>query len=496
MSIQIELTQLPLPHIEFGSPGNFSDPKTGLTQAGPFDLRFGAARKTYVIVGLVGTSEMVKTGKRWLEQCRNMIPSEIKGSTQYMDFPGFEPVFRKSLVLGKQWTVEIDDNKLGFALAKDSKTRFEEVLDLYAQGVERLADNTENRPDIVICCLPSAVVQDCWSISRSLTSRQRRLIKKQQAERDQGQLVLPFDNWDVEETEVDLLNRDFRRALKARAMKFRMPIQIATNNLFTDLPTNQDTATRAWNMSVGLYYKAGGIPWRFQAEGPETCFVGISFHHMKTSQHHFVYSSLAQAFSTFGDGFALRGDSIAWNENQGRNVHLKEDQASKLACRVLQEYRERTGGNPQRVVLHKTSRFDEVEREGFRRAFHEVPIVELINIMPTSFRILKYGTYPPRRGLLCTVNKTTTYLFTTGYMPEWRTYPGPHIPAPVRLVSNDGADLHRVASDILGLARMNWNTASINNAHPVTLFFSRRVGGIMAEVGEDQQPLPSFRYYM
>ncbi len=81
-------------------------------------------------------------------------------------------------------------------------------------------------------------------------------------------------------------------------------------------------------------------------------------------------------------------------------------------------------------------------------------------------------------------------------MPEWRTYPGPHIPAPVRLVSNDGADLHRVASDILGLARMNWNTASINNAHPVTLFFSRRVGGIMAEVGEDQQPLPSFRYYM
>ena len=71
MSIQIELTQLPMPPIEFGSPGSFSDPKTGLTEAGPFDFRFGGARKTRVRVGLVGTAQMVKKGKRWLERCCN-----------------------------------------------------------------------------------------------------------------------------------------------------------------------------------------------------------------------------------------------------------------------------------------------------------------------------------------------------------------------------------------------------------------------------------------
>ena len=63
MSIQIELAQLPQPHIEFGSPGTFSDPKTGLAEAGPFDLRFGAAHKTQIRIGLVGTAEMVKKGK-------------------------------------------------------------------------------------------------------------------------------------------------------------------------------------------------------------------------------------------------------------------------------------------------------------------------------------------------------------------------------------------------------------------------------------------------
>ena len=183
---------------------------------------------------------------------------------------------------------------------------------------------------------------------------------------------------------------------------------------------------------------------------------------------------------------------------RGREVHLTTDQASNLADRVLQEYREQTGGNPQRVVLHKTSRFNDTEQEGFQHAFHDIPLVELIhmNIRPTLFRLLKYGTYPPRRGLLCTVNKTATYLFTTGYMPEWETYPGPHIPVPVKLMSDDEVDMHQAASDILGLTRMNWNTASISSGLPVTLFFSRRVGGIMAEVGEKQEPLPSFRYYM
>ena len=493
MSINIELVELPIPQTEFGAPMISSDPKIGLTQAGPFDLRFGTAQKRELRVGFVGNAELLKNGTRWLERCCAPIPSDIKGSMQYPDFPGFESIFRASLLMNEQWIIEIGDDKLDTALSKNNaKSRFEAVLDLYTSSIEELANTPNIRPDIVICSLPDSVVQTCWSISKSLTSRQRNLIKKRQAAREQGQLSL----WDIEETETDLLNRNFRRALKARAMKFDIPIQIATNNLFEDMDTNQDAATRAWNMSVGLYYKGGGIPWRFKATGPETCFVGISFHHLRTPAKHLVYSSLAQAFSSRGEGFALRGESIPWEEKQGRNVHLTAEQATKLAGQVLQEYREQTGGNPKRVVLHKTSRFDDSEQEGFRHGFRDIPIVELINIMPTQFRLLTYGAYPPRRGTLCTVNETTTYLFITGYMPEWRTYPGPHIPAPVKLVSDNNVDMPQVAADILGLARMNWNTASMSSGYPVTLYFSRRVGGIMAEVGENEQPHPSFRYYI
>ena len=495
MLIQMELNQLPPPEIEFGSPGIFTDLKVGLTEAGPFDLRFGAAHKKEIRVGLVGNAGILKQAQQWLKRCQAHIPSELdtEGSTQYKAFPGFEPIFRASLVVNGQWTEVIRDNALVAALSKKNPSRFEAVLALYANAAEKLADNTNIPPDVVICCLPDEVVQTCSSISKSLTSQQRKLIKRRQTEREQGQLIL-FDG--IEETETDLLNRDFRRALKARTMKFRMPIQIGTSRLFEDQDTNQDAATRAWNMSVALYYKAGGIPWRYKTTAPETCFVGISFHHLRTPTKHIVYASLAQAFSSRGEGFALRGEPILWKEEQGRNVHLTAEQATKLAGQVLQEYSEQTGGNPKRVVLHKTSKFDDSEQEGFRHGFRDIPIVELINIMPTQFRLLTYGAYPPTRGTFCTVNKTATYLFTTGYMPEWRTYPGPHIPAPVQLVSDDNVDMHQVAADILGLARMNWNTASMSNGHPVTLYFSRRVGGIMAEVGENEQPHPSFRYYI
>src|SRR5258708_30841725 len=96
-----------------------------------------------------------------------------------------------------------------------------------------------------------------------------------------GQLTL-FEEEIGEEAPEDLLFRDFRRALKARAMLYRIPIQIGTMNLFLDSDTNQDPATRAWNASLTLFYKAGCNPWRLKTDATETCFVDISFHHMRT----------------------------------------------------------------------------------------------------------------------------------------------------------------------------------------------------------------------
>lgn len=499
MAIDLNLMEIPPPVLEFGGPGEFFDPKTGLREAGPFDVRFGAGHVSQVKVGFVGPVDVVRRATRWLERCRGHIPSGMESKAQYPDYPGFGRVFRAELVSDSRWQFVFDGEPDPLTLAmhiRNEDVQFAKVIDLYARGIEYLASrDLVPRPDVVVCCIPEQL--QGYTVQKEVSAEERKAARAIERDRMQGQLGL-FDNMEVEEQEEDLLFRDFRRALKARAMRAGVPIQLGTDRLFLDEQADQDPATRAWNSTVALYYKAGGIPWRLRTEGPETCFVGVSFHHFKTTERHLVRSSIAQAFSSDGEGFALRGESVPWDERQGRNVHLTRAQALRLGSSILAEYESRTGAPPRRIVLHKTSRFDRAEQEGFDEAFRSVPIVELINIMSTQFRLVRHGAYPPRRGTLCRVNGEAAYLFTTGYMPSIGTYPGGHIPAPARIESRNTLDVERASVDIMGLTRMNWNTASITNGQPVTLLFARRVGGIMAEwtLLEDRDPPSSFRYYM
>ena len=207
-----------------------------------------------------------------------------------------------------------------------------------------------------------------------------------------------------------------------------------------------------------------------------------------------MYSSLAQAFSSEGEGFALKGESVP-RSSDSRIPYLTAEQAHSLGRRVLVEYRDRTGKDPARLVLHKTTRFTPEERTGFLRTFGEIPIVEFVNLGPSDFRLVQRQAYPPKRGTLCRINEDATYLFTTGYIEEWQTYPGVHVPVPLRITTDQDTDLLRAATDVLSLARMNWNTAFDTTGAPITLRFAREVGGIMAEVGQ-REPSPSYRFYM
>jgi hypothetical protein len=329
----------------------------------------------------------------------------------------------------------------------------------------------------------------------------KKTLRRRLWERESGQsslIELDPSAWSIE-TVADpdpetLLVRDFRRTLKARAMTARLPIQIATESFWIDSQRNEDPATRAWNASVALYYKAGGVPWRVRPRIDGSCFVGISFHHLRTTHRDVVYSSLAQAFSSEGDGFALRGDALPW-ESTSRQTRLAREHAQDLATRVLLAYRDRAGRDPLRVVVHKTSRFTDDERAGLAAALDMVPVLELVTLRSSQIRLLRRGTYPPHRGTYCTIGNTS-HLFTCGYISDYRTYPGPHIPVPIEIVSDTKTEPAGTAQDVLALTKMNWNSAKSFMAFPITLNFAQRVGGIMSEVPPDLDPHPSLRFYM
>jgi hypothetical protein len=495
MATDINIIQLEDPNLEFGGPGSFLDPKEGLKQGGPFDLRFGNARHDRINVGFVGTKDMLHTATSWFNRCKSIIPSQMPNQAQHPYFLGFKKIFHSELLFNDKWNYLIEEASISNALAllKKSDT-FKKVLEIYATGFEHLSKSEVTKPDVIVCCLSDEIIKKCWSV----TNEKVKSEDKKKARTLSSQLSLfselrPEDT--IEEQEEDILTRDFRRALKAKAMHFGIPIQIGTNRLFTDTSKSQDASIRAWNSSIALYYKAGGIPWRLRKERIETCYVGISFHHLYTTHNtHLVRSCIAQAFSSEGEGFAIRGVNVPWTKEQGRNVHLTEEQTYHLGEKILEEYRYRTGGTPLRIVLHKSTEFNEVEKKGLYASLNNVPIVELVHISPTEFRLVRFGEYPTKRGTLCIINNSTAYLFTTGFMPELKTYPGPHIPVPVK-ITTDGTDVLQACRDIMALSRMNWNTGSTTSGHPVTLLFSRRVGGIMAEFG-DTTPPSSFRFYL
>ena len=499
MAIELSIVELAPPRLQFGGASMHTDPKAGLLAAGPFDLRFGSARKDHVHVGIIGPAEQVEVARRWLDRCTRELPVMGEPNLLKKPFPGFAEAFHKTLVVPEGSAIALTSDthdELGRALQGEAYAAFQRVIDLYSDAHARLASRDLNRPDVVLMCIPDAVLSKVSSVERTATEGERDRAKALRRARENRQLDL-FDVLDeVEQTPEDFLRRDLRLAMKARALRNRLPIQLVTGALLNDTARNQDPATRAWNFAVGVYYKAGGVPWRLPPTGPDTCFVGISFHHFRTTQRTIVRSSLAQAFSSDGEGFAIRGEGVPVEPDQGRNVHLSEHQAYELARSVLAEYELRTGGAPLRVVLHKTSYYDLAELAGFTAALKDTPILSMVTLVPSLFRLLRYGAYPPKVGTVCTINRDRSYLFTSGFMPELGTYPGPHVPQPfeVRCVGAEGAIA--AAQDVLNLTRMNWNTADMRGKWPVSLSFARRVGGILDEYGEDNLTETSFRYFV
>lgn len=501
MTLDLSIKELALPKLQFGGALSVSDPKIGLSNAGPFDLHFGsAARKQCLGVGIIGPQDMIDLTRAWIDRCMRPIPVIDGESLLKRAFPGFEETFHSALTVEDSWTVRLDEgkaDKLRASLAEnDPFIRFEQIVNTYADALDQLAARDVNRPDIVIIAIPTEVFKKSHSVQRNATAEEKKAAAAIRKTQPRNQLDLFDLAEEVQQTEEDFLKRDLRYALKARALRAKLPIQIVTHNLLEDSVRGQDAATRAWNFSVGVYYKAGGVPWRLPQTGPETCFVGISFHHLRTTKRHIVQSSLAQAFSSEGEGFAIRGQAVPADPLQGRNVHLSEEQAFNLSTSIVKEYAARAGGPPVRVVVHKTTYFNAAELAGIRAALFDIPIVDLVTLVPSSLRLLRLGVYPPKVGTLCTVNDTSTFIFTSGFMPELGTYPGPHVPQPFEIRMQNGGNKLDAAQDVLNLTRMNWNTADIRGKWPVTLSFARRVGGILDEFGDAEPGETSFRYFV
>ena len=497
------------PLLYFGGRHEHVDPKTGLALYGPYTLAGQQHPALNAIrIGIVGPAPMIADAAHWIEACGGLLTNDGRQPFLYPHFPGCNAgqPFQCELLLSDTWQEVINLAEIEECLAiPDFYDRIRKVVQVYVRAIETLSQRDPS-PQVILCCIPQDIIDYC-TVRRTKGGEEKRIkvsLRERRSTRTvaTGQLLLfPYD-----EEEEDSDHHNLRRGIKAETMQFGIPTQLVWPRTLvlageTAAATGkavQDIATRAWNFITALYHKAGGSPWRLANVDPGVCFVGVSFYRELGAGATRMRTSMAQAFTASGDGYILRGTPFEWDEREGASPHLDRPSSAALLRGVLELYqRQNRGSLPNRVVIHKSSSFWEEEVDGFADACQLVPQRDFIAFGRRGLQFYRTGDYPPLRGTYIKLSDRNLLLYTSGYVPYLRTYPGPRAPLPLEVLEHIGdSPWSAVIEEILALAKMNWNTADFSLREPITLAFSQRVGHILAELPEKLPLRAEYRYYM
>lgn len=474
------------PELEFRASNRHIDPRFGIAQFGPADGDTSTAPRR-ITVGIVGPAGAADGLRRWLDQCAEEIQRKQPKPGQenlYINFPGFnaDTGFFAELVHDDSLVRQIPDKELRKLVGGADAAGVDRTAMAYAAEARSLSET--GRCNLIFVIRPDELDGGAE-------------VEVEEGEADSKE-ERPESHSDVGST--------FHDIVKARCLALNCPIQVIRRETWTGKPAPgrkrdrplQDEATRAWNLFTALYYKAGGTPWRLPRLSTDlaSCFVGVSF--FRALDQSSLDTAVAQVFNERGDGVVVRGGQASISKSD-RQPHLSVNDSKNLLVDALSEYRRVHGNLPARVVLHKTSGFDNAEAEGFKAAANEKDINQLDLLWVQNRvgpRLFRSGQLPPLRGTILELEADALLLYTRGSVPFFRTYPGLYIPSPVLLRSQGGIDMEKAAMEVLGLSKMNWNNAQLDERDPLTVRTARRVGLILKHVGSDQQFATRYAYYM
>lgn len=483
------IKNLPEPELEFANNNTSVCPKDGIRRFGTFDHAL-EDRPEKIVLGIIGKSDSIDTILEWLNECKEYV--EAKSSKQPKLFPSFmgfqeQNGFCSRIAYEEEYIRRINNTDFDEVYKEGSEEEvIQSAVDLYIRKIQWLSQN--KKPSVIMCVVPESFVQHFNPNARS---------QSDDNESSDGKAESSEEQEDVNSEQ----EHDFRRMLKAKAMKYHIPIQIVRDRINNPSGEMQDKASIAWNLFTALYYKAAGTPWSLvRPQTSVVCYAGISFY--RSRDRTTIQTSIAQIFNELGKGVILRGEDPVYVKKDDPVPHLTEEQAYNLMNRALAEYREALRTAPQRLVIHKTSNFTDDEQNGFAAAAreHRVDALDMVTIHPhTPFRIFRENRYPPLRGTLQSLDEKNHLLYSRGSVPYFQTYPGMYIPNPlqIRLFRHDeSAEL--ICSEILGLTKMNWNNTQFDRRFPITIECSRKVGDILKYLpeGDDKDMESRYSFYM
>lgn len=465
------LTLLDEPHLSF-SPGPNAvrdiHPLRGLVNHGPFSSGTFGHFTPSVRIATLGPGTSFRRLAELVTSLR--APHEARDKSGYVPhFPGFERLFGVGLEA---------------SLGRNHIKWPDSIHQLSGEG------SPQRR---LLGALESALVQ----------------LSARQSEFDVVLVHLP-DSWLPFTTGEGFDAHDMLKALGAR---YGIPTQVINDRTFT-FPYK---AQLAWRLSIALYVKSGGIPWKLaplSGVPQDSAYIGLAYALKSVnSETHFV-TCCSQVFDMDGGGMQFVAfeakDPVQDPHEARRNPFLSRADMRSVIARSVSIYQQRNGGLlPKRMVIHKNNAFKEEEVQGAMDALSGVPEVECIEISSRSTwrgvwlvesrdqnNRSAPARYPVPRGTMLARSGTSALLWAAGNATGVSTsldyyQGGKSIPRPLVLMRHAGrGPLETVALEALALTKMDWNNDALYGPVPVSIRYSQKLARTIANV----QGLPGSTY--
>ncbi len=334
--------------------------------------------------------------------------------------------------------------------------------------------------------------ENAIKLARQITSKIEQIANTQ----SQSTVVIfipdewqPFENYIQEGESFDL--HDYIKAFSASR-------GISTQLIREDTLSDKLKCQIYWWLSLSFYVKSLRTPWILNSQEKNTAYAGIGYSISQIQTKSEIVIGCSHIYDSNGQGLKYRLSKIDnyFLDNQN-NPYLSFKDAFQFGVSIRELFYQSLDKLPERVVIHKRTRFTEDEINGIKASLNKAGIkkIDLIEInyeadarfvaMSVYQNKLQVDKFPISRGTCIVTNKHTALLWTHGIVPSVRQpnykfyLGGRSIPAPIKITKHYGeSNINTIATEILGLTKMNWNSLDLYSKLPSTIDSSNQIARI------------------
>lgn len=253
-----------------------------------------------------------------------------------------------------------------------------------------------------------------------------------------------------------------------------------------------------WWLSLSFYVKSLRTPWILNNQEKNTAYAGIGYSVSRIQDKSEIVIGCSHIYDSNGQGLKYRLSKIDnYFLDKQQNPFLSYKDAFQFGVSIRELFYQSLDKLPERVVIHKRTRFTEEEINGIKASLNKAGIkkIDLIEInyevdarfvaMSVYQNKLQVDKFPISRGTCIVTNRHTALLWTHGIVPSVRQpnykfyLGGRSIPAPVKITKHYGeSNIQTIATEILGLTKMNWNSLDLYSKLPSTIDSSNQIAKI------------------